>query len=145
VLGNLNLLLGSVALAVVLTALFVPAAMAMSVLSDDQIAVMRTLGFPARIFCWSWRGWSRSSAASSRRLSRLLINGEARPDRRFIPAFASPTERRGRPRPKRADRRAAVIPATMASRLKIVDVAACGMHENAKNAETILRDFCAIV
>ncbi len=48
-LGNLNLLLGSVALAVVLTTLFVAGnTMAMSVRErTTEIAVMRTLGFPA--------------------------------------------------------------------------------------------------
>jgi putative ABC transport system permease protein len=48
-LGNLNLLLGSVALAVVLSTLFVAGnTMAMSVRErTTEIAVMRTLGFPA--------------------------------------------------------------------------------------------------
>src|SRR5206468_11170617 len=48
-LGNLNLLLGSVALAVVVTTLFVAGnTMAMSVRErTTEIAVMRTLGFPA--------------------------------------------------------------------------------------------------
>src|SRR6478672_8373195 len=49
-LGNLNVLLGSVALAVVLTTLFVAGnTMAMSVRErTTEIAVMRTLGFPSR-------------------------------------------------------------------------------------------------
>ena len=48
--GNLNLLLGSIALAVVVTTLFVAAnTMAMSVRErTTEIAVMRTLGFPAQ-------------------------------------------------------------------------------------------------
>jgi putative ABC transport system permease protein len=48
--GNLNLLLGSIALAVVITTLFVAAnTMAMSVRErTTEIAVMRTLGFSAR-------------------------------------------------------------------------------------------------
>jgi putative ABC transport system permease protein len=48
--GNLNLLLGSIALAVVITTLFVAAnTMAMSVRErTTEIAVMRTLGFPAQ-------------------------------------------------------------------------------------------------
>ena len=47
--GNLNLLLGSIALAVVITTLFVAGnTMAMSVRErTTEIAVMRTLGFPA--------------------------------------------------------------------------------------------------
>ena len=56
-LGNLNLLLGSVALAVVLTTLFVAGnTMAMSVRErTTEIAVMRTLGFPAAtIFTLRW-------------------------------------------------------------------------------------------
>ena len=46
--GNLNLLLGSIALAVVITTLFVAGnTMAMSVRErTTEIAVMRTLGFP---------------------------------------------------------------------------------------------------
>ena len=48
--GNLNLLLGSIALAVVITTLFVAGnTMAMSVRErTTEIAVMRTLGFPSR-------------------------------------------------------------------------------------------------
>ena len=74
--GNLNLLLGSIALAVVITTLFVAGnTMAMSVRErTTEIAVMRTLGFPAahdlrargRRRAWWWR----SSAASSARCSR---------------------------------------------------------------------------
>ena len=47
--GNLNLLLGSIALAVVITTLFVAGnTMAMSVRErTTEIAVMRTLGFPS--------------------------------------------------------------------------------------------------
>jgi putative ABC transport system permease protein len=49
--GNLNLLLGSIAFAVVLTTLFVAAnTMAMSVRErTTEIAVMRTLGFPSQV------------------------------------------------------------------------------------------------
>jgi putative ABC transport system permease protein len=128
-LGNLNLLLGSVALAVVLTTLFVAGnTMAMSVRErTTEIAVMRTLGFPAAtIFVLvvgegllvSIVGGVVGAALS------LMINGEALGlTGGFIPAFGVTKWNVfvGLGLSAMIGVLAAVIPATMASRLKIVD------------------------
>src|SRR4051812_16664463 len=82
-LGNLNLLLGSVALAVVLTTLFVAGnTMAMSVRErTTEIAVMRTLGFPAAtifvLVVGEGLAVSIVGGGIGAVLSRLVINGEA--------------------------------------------------------------------
>src|SRR6185369_7584470 len=93
-LGNLNLLLGSVALAVVITTLFVAGnTMAMSVRErTTEIAVMRTLGFPSgTVFALvvgeglvvSVIGGIVGAVAA-----RLMINGEfLSMTGGFIPAF----------------------------------------------------------
>ena len=93
--GNLNLLLGSVALAVVITTLFVAGnTMAMSVRErTTEIAVMRTLGFPARDDLRrssSAKGWSCRSlgGAVGAALARVIVNGETLGlTGGFIPAF----------------------------------------------------------
>ena len=93
-LGNLNLLLGSVALAVVLSTLFVAGnTMAMSVRErTTEIAVMRTLGFPAPTIFLLVVGEglvvSLVGGAVGAALARAIINGEALGlAGGFIPAF----------------------------------------------------------
>ena len=129
-LGNLNLLLGSVALAVVLTTLFVAGnTMAMSVRErTTEIAVMRTLGFPAATIFVLVVGEglvvSIAGGAAGAALSRLIINGEALGlSGGFIPAFGVNNWNVvvGIGLSVLIGLLAAVIPATMASRLKIVD------------------------
>jgi putative ABC transport system permease protein len=128
-LGNLNLLLGSVALAVVLTTLFVAGnTMAMSVRErTTEIAVMRTLGFPAATIFGLVVGEgllvSIVGGVVGAALS-LLINGEALGlTGGFIPAFGVTKWNVvvGLGLSAMIGVLAAVIPATMASRLKIVD------------------------
>ena len=129
-LGNLNLLLGSVALAVVLTTLFVAGnTMAMSVRErTTEIAVMRTLGFPGGTIFILVVGEglvvSVLGGAIGAVLSRLLVNGEALGlTGGFIPAFGVNNTNLavGLGLSAVIGLLAAVIPATMASRLKIVD------------------------
>src|SRR2546423_4478979 len=93
-LGNLNLLLGSVALAVVLTTLFVAGnTMAMSVRErTTEIAVMRTLGFPSTTIFLLVVGEGLMVAivggSIGAGLARLVINGEyLGMAGGFIPAF----------------------------------------------------------
>jgi putative ABC transport system permease protein len=129
-LGNLNLLLGSVALAVVLTTLFVAGnTMAMSVRErTTEIAVMRTLGFPSGTIFVLIVGEglvvSILGGALGALLSRLIVNGEALGlTGGFIPAFGVNNTNVvvGLGLSAVIGLLAAVIPATMASRLKIVD------------------------
>jgi len=129
-LGNLNLLLGSVALAVVLTTLFVAGnTMAMSVRErTTEIAVMRTLGFPAATILVLVVGEgllvSLAGGAAGAALSRMIVNGEALGlTGGFIPAFGVNNGNviTGLGLSALIGLLAAVIPATMASRLKIVD------------------------
>jgi putative ABC transport system permease protein len=127
--GNLNLLLGSISLAVVITTLFVSAnTMAMSVRErTTEIAVMRTLGFPSSTVFLLIAGEALLMAivggAIGALLARAVVNpgflnaGTIIPEvhvsntnvlialalSAFIGVFAG------------------LIPATMASRLKIVD------------------------
>jgi putative ABC transport system permease protein len=129
-LGNLNLLLGSVALAVVLTTLFVAGnTMAMSVRErTTEIAVMRTLGFPSSTIFLLVVGEGILVAlvggAIGGVLARLVISAETLGlAGGFIPAFGV-TNRNvlvGLGLSFAIGILAAVIPATMASRLKIVD------------------------
>src|SRR6266508_4086732 len=93
-LGNLNVLLGSVALAVVITTLFVAGnTMAMSVRErTTEIAVMRTLGFPAATIFALVVGEGLFVAgiggAIGALLSRVLVNAEYLGlAGGFIPAF----------------------------------------------------------
>src|SRR3954469_7342728 len=129
-LGNLNLLLGSVALAVVLTTLFVAGnTMAMSVRErTTEIAVMRTLGFPAPTIFTLVVGEgvvvSVLGGAIGAVLARLIVNGEALGlTGGFIPAFGVDNRNLviGLGLSVLIGMLAAVLPATMASRLKIVD------------------------
>src|SRR5258708_7539954 len=82
-LGNLNLLLGSVALAVVITTLFVAGnTMAMSVRErTTEIAVIRTLGFPPRTVFGLVVGEGLLLAlvggGIGAVLARLIVNGES--------------------------------------------------------------------
>ena len=129
-LGNLNLLLGSVALAVVLSTLFVAGnTMAMSVRErTTEIAVMRTLGFPASTVFLLVVGEglvvSVIGGAMGALLARLVINGEYLGlAGGFIPAFGVNNWNVvvGLGLSVLIGLLAALIPATMASRLKIVD------------------------
>jgi len=80
--GNLNLLIGSIALAVVITTLFVAAnTMAMSVRErTTEIAVMRTLGFPSQTIFLFIAGEAVIIALLGglvgAGLARLIVNGE---------------------------------------------------------------------
>src|SRR5205823_9733066 len=129
-LGNLDLLLGSVALAVVITTLFVAGnTMAMSVRErTTEIAVMRTLGYPASTIFLLVVGEGLMVAivggAIGAGLARLVINGEyLGMAGGFIPAFGVNNWNVvvGLGLSVLIGILAAMIPATMASRLKIVD------------------------
>jgi putative ABC transport system permease protein len=129
-LGNLNVLLGSVALAVVITTLFVAGnTMAMSVRErTTEIAVMRTLGFPAATIFMLVVGEGLVVAllggAAGAALARAIVNGESLGiTGGFIPAFGVSNWNVGVGLALSAliGLLAAVIPASMASRLRIVD------------------------
>src|SRR3954464_9390795 len=129
-LGNLNVLLGSVALAVVLTTLFVAGnTMAMSVRErTTEIAVMRTLGFPSGTIFMLVVGEGVVVAglggALGAVLARAIVNGEALGlTGGFIPAFGVNNGNLivGLGLSVLIGILAAVLPASMASRLKIVD------------------------
>ena len=129
-LGNLNLLLGSVALAVVLTTLFVAGnTMAMSVRErTTEIAVMRTLGFQTGTVFLLVVGEglvaSLIGGAAGALLARLIVNGEALGlTGGFIPAFGVTNLNLvvGLGLSAFIGVAAALLPAMMASRLKIVD------------------------
>jgi putative ABC transport system permease protein len=127
--GNLNLLLGSIALAVVITTLFVAAnTMAMSVRErTTEIAVMRTLGFPSATIFLLIAGEALLMAVVGGvigvTLARVIVNPDFMQAGAFIPVFGV----------NNTNTAMAVllsvvigvvagfIPATMASRLKIVD------------------------
>jgi putative ABC transport system permease protein len=129
-LGNLNVLLGSVALAVVITTLFVAGnTMAMSVRErTTEIAVMRTLGFPAFTVFMLVVGEgllvSGVGGVVGAALARAIVNGEALGiSGGFIPVFgvSNMNFAIGLALSLLIGVLAALIPATMASRLKIVD------------------------
>ena len=129
-LGNLNVLLGSVALAVVITTLFVAGnTMAMSVRErTTEVAVMRTLGFPSGTIFGLVVGEGLFVAvvggAIGAALARLVVNGEALGlVGGFIPAFGVGNMNMiiGLGLSALIGVLAALIPATIASRLKIVD------------------------
>ena len=129
-LGNLNLLLGSVAVAVVITTLFVAGnTMAMSVRErTTEIAVMRTLGFQSATIFMLVVGEgiavSIAGGALGAVVARLIINGEfLAAAGGFIPAFGVNNWNAvaGVGLGAVIGLLAALIPATMASRLKIVD------------------------
>src|SRR2546423_4184184 len=128
--GNLNLLLGSVALAVILTTLFVAGnTMAMSVRErTTEIAVMRTLGFPSATIFLLIVGEGLLVAivggVLGGALARVLIQGEFLGlAGGFIPAFGVNNWNVivGLGLSAVIGILAAVIPATLASRLRIVD------------------------
>jgi len=129
-LGNLNLLLGSVALAVVLSTLFVAGnTMAMSVRErTTEIAVMRTLGFRALTIFLLVVGEGLLVAvvggAMGAALARVVVNAEFLGlAGGFIPLFGVNNWNVvvGIGLSVLIGVLAAVIPATMASRLRIVD------------------------
>jgi putative ABC transport system permease protein len=129
-LGNLNLLLGSVALAVVITTLFVAGnTMAMSVRErTTEIAVMRTLGFPAGTIFALVVGEGLVVAilggAIGAAIARLTINGEfLNLAGGFIPAFGVSNWNVvvGLGLSVLIGVLAALLPAIAASRLKLVD------------------------
>jgi putative ABC transport system permease protein len=127
--GNLNLLLGSIALAVVITTLFVAAnTMAMSVRErTTEIAVMRTLGFPAAtiFFLVAGEGLLMSIVGGilGVGLARWIVTPDFIQAGAFIPVFGVNNTNLGMALGLSAliGVLAGVIPATMASRLKIVD------------------------
>lgn len=129
-LGNLNLLLGSVGLAVVITTLFVAGnTMAMSVRErTTEIAVMRTLGYPAGTIFMLVVGEGLMVATAGgllgAALARLTINGDfLSMAGGFIPAFGVNNWNvvAGVGLSALIGLLAALIPATLASRLRIVD------------------------
>jgi putative ABC transport system permease protein len=129
-LGNLNVLLGSVALAVVITTLFVAGnTMAMSVRErTTEIAVMRTLGFQSSVIFGLVVGEGLVVAflggAIGAVVARLTINGEfLQMTGGFIPAFGVSNWNLlvGLGLSALIGVLAAVLPAMMASRLKVVD------------------------
>jgi putative ABC transport system permease protein len=129
-LGNLNVLLGSIALAIVITTLFVAGnTMAMSVRErTTEVAVMRTLGFPAATIFALIIGEglvvSILGGVLGALAARLTINGDfLQMSGGFIPAFGVNNWNVvvGLGLSALIGVLAAVIPAAMASRLKIVD------------------------
>jgi putative ABC transport system permease protein len=129
-LGNLDLLLGSVALAVVITTLFVAGnTMAMSVRErTTEIAVMRTLGFSKAIVFMIVVGEGVVTAviggALGALVARVTINGEfLNMTGGFIPAFGVSNWNAavGLGLSGLIGVLAALIPALMATRLRIVD------------------------
>jgi putative ABC transport system permease protein len=127
--GNLNLLLGSIALAVVITTLFVAAnTMAMSVRErTTEIAVMRTLGFPSRTIFLLVAGEALMMAVGGGVLGALLARMIVTPDLlqagAFIPVFGVNNGNlvTGVALSAVIGVLAGLVPATMASRLRIVD------------------------
>lgn len=128
--GNLNLLIGSIAVAVVITTLFVAAnTMAMSVRErTTEIAVMRTLGFRSGMIFSLIAGEaviiSLLGGLVGAGLARAIVNGETLGMvGGFIPYFGVDTANAavGLGISAFIGVVAGVIPATMAARLKIVD------------------------
>ena len=127
--GNLNLLLGSIAIAVVITTLFVAAnTMAMSVRErTTEIAVMRTLGFPSSTIFLLIAGEALLMALVGGvigvTLARVIVNPDLMQAGAFIPVFGVNNTNVAMAVLLSAviGVLAGVIPATMASRLKIVD------------------------
>jgi putative ABC transport system permease protein len=127
--GNLNLLLGSITLAVVITTLFVAGnTMALSVRErTTEIAVMRTLGFQAATIFLLIAGEGLLIAIAGGLvgglLARLLVNPSFFPTGGFIPEITvnNTNVAIGVGLSAVIGIVAGLIPATMASRLKIVD------------------------
>jgi len=127
--GNLNLLLGSIALAVVITTLFVAAnTMAMSVRErTTEIAVMRTLGFPSATIFLLVAGEGLLMATVGGILgiaaARTIVNPRFLNAGGFIPEIGvnNANVLVALALSVAIGVLAGLIPATMASRLKIVD------------------------
>ena len=127
--GNLNLLLGSIALAVVITTLFVAGnTMAMSVRErTTEIAVMRTLGFPSATIFGLVAGeallMSVVGGVIGVALAHIVVNPNNFQLGAFIPEFHMTGTNTVVALALSAliGALAGAIPATMASRLKIVD------------------------
>ena len=127
--GNLNLLLGSIALAVVITTLFVAGnTMAMSVRErTTEIAVMRTLGFPSSTIFLLVAGegllMSILGGVVGVALARTIVNPNFLQAGAFIPEIGVNNANviTGLGLSVLIGVLAGLIPATMASRLKIVD------------------------
>jgi putative ABC transport system permease protein len=127
--GNLNLLLGSIALAVVITTLFVAAnTMAMSVRErTTEIAVMRTLGFPSSTIFLLIAGEGLLMAVVGGilgiGLARWIVNPNFLQAGGFIPEFRvnNTNVAIGLVLSVAIGIVAGLIPATLAARLKIVD------------------------
>ena len=127
--GNLNLLLGSIALAVVITTLFVAAnTMAMSVRErTTEIAVMRTLGFPSATIFLLVAGEGLLMATVGGILgiaaARTIVNPRFLNAGGFIPEIGvnNTNVLVALALSVAIGVLAGLIPATMASRLKIVD------------------------
>jgi putative ABC transport system permease protein len=127
--GNLNLLLGSIALAVVITTLFVAAnTMAMSVRErTTEIAVMRTLGFPSATIFLLVAGEGLLMATVGGVLgiaaARTIVNPRFLNAGGFIPEIGvnNTNVLVALALSVAIGVLAGLIPATMASRLKIVD------------------------
>jgi putative ABC transport system permease protein len=128
-LGNLNVLIGSIALAVVIATLFVAGnTMAMSVRErTTEVAVMRTLGYPAQTIFLLIAGEGLLMALVGGLLGAALARAVVNPD--FLSAGAFIPELRvnnvqaivGIALSAGIGVLAGLIPAVMASRLKIVD------------------------
>lgn len=128
--GNLNLLLGSIAFAVVVTTLFVAAnTMAMSVRErTTEIAVMRTLGFPSQLIFFFIAGEglliSLLGGVLGAGLAVALVNGERLGVvGGFVPVFgvSASNALTGLAISAGIGLVAGIVPAILASRLKIVD------------------------
>jgi putative ABC transport system permease protein len=127
--GNLNLLLGSISIAVVITTLFVAGnTMAMSVRErTTEIAVMRTLGFPSATIFMLVAGegllMSMLGGVVGVALARAIVNPNFLQAGGFIPEIGVTNANvlTGLALSVLIGLLAGAIPATMASRLKIVD------------------------
>jgi putative ABC transport system permease protein len=127
--GNINLLIGSIALAVVITTLFVAGnTMAMSVRErTTEIAVMRTLGFQSATIFLLVAGEGLLMALTGGLvgavLARLIVNPGFFPAGGFIPEItvSNSNVAIGVGLSAAIGIVAGLIPATIASRLKIVD------------------------
>jgi putative ABC transport system permease protein len=127
--GNLNLLLGSISLAVVITTLFVAGnTMAMSVRErTTEIAVMRTLGFPSSTIFLLVAGEGLLMAIVGGvvgvGLARWIVSPDFLQAGAFIPVFGVNNTNAAMAMGLSVliGVLAGLIPATMASRLKIVD------------------------
>jgi putative ABC transport system permease protein len=127
--GNINLLLGSISLAVVITTLFVAGnTMAMSVRErTTEIGVMRTLGFPSATIFMLIAGegllMSILGGILGVGVARALVNADFLSAGAFIPAISVNNSNiiTGLGLSVLIGVLAGLIPATVASRLKIVD------------------------